>query len=169
MLDRCRWRTFYDHDATSSSSSRRANISSTPRLLEDAEPKPLEAPPHIHELADEIVRLNMMEVAELMDRIGPYGFDDAGFGGGGGDDGDGAAAEEVVEAKTAFDLKLTGFDAKSKIKVIKEVRAITSLGLKEAKALVDGAPTTVKKDIKQEEADELKTRLEAVGATIEIV
>jgi len=130
------------------------------------------APPHVHELADEIVQLNMLEVAELVERMGDYyGFDDeAAFGDGGGEGGDGAAVEEVVEeAKTAFDLKLTGYDAKSKIKVIKEVRAVTSLGLKEAKELVEGAPTTVKKNIKQEEADELKTRLEAVGATVEIV
>eukprot|EP00985_Skeletonema_marinoi_P014268 scaffold7207_cov94-Skeletonema_marinoi.AAC.1 len=63
---------------------------------------------------------------------------------------------------------LTGFDAKAKIKVIKEVRAITALGLKEAKDLVEGAPSTVKKDIKMEEAEELKAKLEALGATVEI-
>jgi len=77
-------------------------------------------------------------------------------------------AEEKKAEKTAFDLKLTGFDAKSKIKVIKEVRAITSLGLKEAKDMVEGAPKVLKKDIKMEEAEELKKRLEAVGATVEI-
>ena len=76
--------------------------------------------------------------------------------------------EEAVEAKTAFDLKLTGFDKKSKIKVIKEIRAITGLGLKEAKAMVDEAPKTVKREIKMEEAEELKVRLEAVGATVDI-
>lgn len=82
----------------------------------------------------------------------------------------GAAAEvqEVKVEKTAFDLRLVAFDAKSKIKVIKEVRAITGLGLKEAKAMVDGAPNTIKKDIKMEEAEELKAKLEALGATIEI-
>uniref|UniRef100_A0A7S2RW67 Large ribosomal subunit protein bL12 C-terminal domain-containing protein n=1 Tax=Eucampia antarctica TaxID=49252 RepID=A0A7S2RW67_9STRA len=73
------------------------------------------------------------------------------------------------ETKTAFDLKLTGFDAKSKIKVIKEIRAITSLGLKDAKALVDGAPKVVKEGIKLEEAEDLKKKLEEIGATIEIV
>eukprot|EP00581_Thalassiosira_minuscula_P008924 CAMPEP_0183707694 /NCGR_PEP_ID=MMETSP0737-20130205/4205_1 /TAXON_ID=385413 /ORGANISM="Thalassiosira miniscula, Strain CCMP1093" /LENGTH=312 /DNA_ID=CAMNT_0025935421 /DNA_START=59 /DNA_END=997 /DNA_ORIENTATION=- len=131
------------------------------------------APPHIHELADEIVRLNMLEVKELVDRIGDhFGFedDDGDFMGSGGEDGAGGVAEEVVEEeKTAFDVKLTGFDAKSKIKVIKEVRGVTSLGLKEAKDLVEGAPTVVKKDMKKEDAEELKTKLEAVGATIEIV
>eukprot|EP00975_Prorocentrum_lima_P027638 5809505-Prorocentrum_lima.AAC.1 len=57
----------------------------------------------------------------------------------GGGDGGGEKVEEVVE-KTVFDLKLTGFDAKAKIKVIKEIRGLTSLGLKEAKELVEGAP-----------------------------
>ena len=88
----------------------------------------------------------------------------AGPGAGGGD----AAEQEVVVEKTAFDLKLTGFDAKSKIKVIKEVRAITGLGLKEAKEMVEGAPKTVKKGIKMEEAEELKAKLEAAGGTVDI-
>ena len=88
----------------------------------------------------------------------------------GGGEGAAQAAEAVVEeAKTHFDLKLTGFDAKSKIKVIKEIRAITSLGLKEAKEMVEGVPKVVKKDIKTEEAEELKEKLEAIGATVEIV
>ena len=91
-----------------------------------------------------------------------------GGGGGGGNKGDDDEAAPAAEEKTIFDLKLTGFDAKAKIKVIKEVRAITALGLKEAKDLVEGAPSTVKKDIKMEEAEELKAKLEALGATVEI-
>jgi large subunit ribosomal protein L7/L12 len=83
---------------------------------------------------------------------------------GGGDD----APVEEVEVKTAFDLKLLGFDAKSKIKVIKEVRAIAGLGLKEAKELVEGAPKIIQKGLKQEAADELKAKLEAIGAQIEV-
>ena len=67
-----------------------------------------------------------------------------------------------------FDLKLTGFDAAAKIKVIKEIRAITSLGLKEAKELVETVPSVVKKGIKKEEAEELKAKLEALGATVDI-
>jgi len=102
------------------------------------------APPHIHGLADEITQLNMLEVKELVDRIGEhFGFEDEdGFMGDEGGDG-GAAEEEVVVEKTAFDLKLMAFDPKTKIKVIKEVRAMTSLGLKEAKELVEGAPVSV--------------------------
>eukprot|EP00560_Eucampia_antarctica_P000800 CAMPEP_0197831354 /NCGR_PEP_ID=MMETSP1437-20131217/9569_1 /TAXON_ID=49252 ORGANISM="Eucampia antarctica, Strain CCMP1452" /NCGR_SAMPLE_ID=MMETSP1437 /ASSEMBLY_ACC=CAM_ASM_001096 /LENGTH=264 /DNA_ID=CAMNT_0043434231 /DNA_START=24 /DNA_END=818 /DNA_ORIENTATION=- len=130
------------------------------------------APPHIHDLADQIVHLNMLEIKELVDNIGEhFGIedDDGAMDFGGGGSADGGQEEEVKEERTAFDLKLTGFDAKSKIKVIKEVRAITSLGLKDAKALVDGAPNTVKTEIKMEEAEELKAKLEAVGATVEIV
>ena len=103
------------------------------------------APPHLHELADEIVRLNMLEMKELVDRIGDhFGFtdDDEDYMDGGGGDGGSAAVEEAKVEKTAFDLKLTGFDAKAKIKVIKEIRGLTSLGLKEAKELVEGAPVS---------------------------
>ena len=75
-----------------------------------------------------------------------------------------AAAEEV---KTEFDVVLTAIGEK-KINVIKEVRAITGLGLKEAKEFVESAPKTVKEGIPQEGADALKAKLEAVGATAEI-
>jgi large subunit ribosomal protein L7/L12 len=78
--------------------------------------------------------------------------------------GDGAAA---AEEKTAFDVVLTGAGDK-KIQVIKVVRAITGLGLKEAKDLVDGAPNAVKEGAAQEEADSIKTQLEEAGATVEL-
>lgn len=129
------------------------------------------ADPHLHDIADEIIQLNMIEMKELVDRVAEhFGIEDDDSMGA-GDGGDGAGGEEVEEKveKSTFDVKLTGFDAKSKIKVIKEVRAITALGLKEAKALVDGAPKVVKSGIKMEEAEELKAKLEAIGATIEIV
>lgn len=77
-----------------------------------------------------------------------------------------AAPEPPKEEKTEFDIKLEGFDAASKIKVIKEIRGITDLGLKEAKDLVEGAPTVVKKGIKKEEAEEIKKKLEAAGAKV---
>ena len=88
---------------------------------------------------------------------------------GGGSGGAGEAAAEEVVAKTIFDLKLIGFDAKAKIKVIKEVRTISGLGLKEAKELVESAPKVIQKELKQERAEELKAQLEAVGAEIELV
>jgi large subunit ribosomal protein L7/L12 len=77
--------------------------------------------------------------------------------------GDGAAAEE----KTAFDVVLTGAGGQ-KIQVIKVVRAVTGLGLKEAKDLVDGAPNPVKEGVTQEEADQIKAQLEEAGATVEV-
>jgi large subunit ribosomal protein L7/L12 len=78
--------------------------------------------------------------------------------------GDGAAA---AEEKTAFDVVLTGAGDK-KIQVIKVVRAITGLGLKEAKDLVDGAPGPVKEGVAQDEADSIKAQLEEAGATVEV-
>ena len=77
--------------------------------------------------------------------------------------GDGAAAEE----KTSFDVVLAGAGDK-KIQVIKVVRAITGLGLKEAKDLVDGAPNPVKEGVAQDEADQIKAQLEEAGATVEL-
>ena len=71
------------------------------------------------------------------------------------------------EEKSEFDVVLTAAGA-SKINVIKEVRAITSLGLKEAKAAVEGAPTPVKEAVSKEEAEEAKKKLEAAGATAEL-
>ena len=77
--------------------------------------------------------------------------------------GDGAAAEE----QSTFDVVLTGAGDK-KIQVIKVVRALTSLGLKEAKDLVDGAPSPVKEGVTREEADQVKAQLEEAGATVEL-
>ncbi|HEX3255732.1 MAG TPA: 50S ribosomal protein L7/L12, partial [Gaiellaceae bacterium] len=79
--------------------------------------------------------------------------------------GDGAAA--AGEEQTEFDVVLTGAGDK-KIQVIKVVRAITNLGLKEAKDLVDGAPSPVKEGVAREEADTIKGQLEEAGATVEI-
>jgi large subunit ribosomal protein L7/L12 len=78
--------------------------------------------------------------------------------------GDGAAA---AEEKTAFDVVLTGAGGQ-KIQVIKVVRAVTGLGLKEAKELVDGAPAPVKEGVPQEEADQIKAQLEEAGAEVEV-
>ena len=79
-----------------------------------------------------------------------------------------AAPAEEVEEKTTFDAILTGYDAAKKINVIKVVRELTSLGLKEAKDLVESAPKPVKEGIAKEEAEEIKKRLEDGGGTVEI-
>ncbi len=79
----------------------------------------------------------------------------------------GGEAQEEAAEKTEFDVILTAVGDK-KIQVIKEVRAITGLGLKEAKALVDGAPGAVKEGVSKEEAEGVKSQLEEVGASVEI-
>ena len=81
--------------------------------------------------------------------------------------GGGAAATEAVEEKTEFTVVLTEIGAK-KINVIKEVRAITGMGLKEAKDLVEGAPKSLKEGVSKEDAEAMKTKLEAAGAKVEL-
>jgi large subunit ribosomal protein L7/L12 len=80
----------------------------------------------------------------------------------------GGAAAEEVEEKTEFDVELTEVDASAKVKVIKEVRAITGMGLKEAKELVEGAPRMLKEAVSKDAAAEIKTKLEAVGAKVTV-
>ena len=113
--------------------------------------------------------MTVMELADLVkvleDKFGvsaavPMG---AGFGAAAGAAAGGAQEEE----KTSFAVVLTGVGDK-KINVIKEVRAVTTLGLKEAKDLVDGAPKTVKEGVPKEEAEKIKKQLEAVGAKVEL-
>lgn len=139
------------------------------------------APEYLREIANEIVHLNMLEMNELVNKIGDhFGFhtgmlmpddddEQGGSGAAGDEDDDEDGASAAAPAKTVFDIKLVSFDDSAKIKVIKEVRAIARLGLKEAKELVEGAPKVVVKDIKQEEAEQIKAKLEELGATIEIV
>ncbi|HDQ03366.1 MAG TPA: 50S ribosomal protein L7/L12 [Deltaproteobacteria bacterium] len=78
-----------------------------------------------------------------------------------------APAAAAAEEKTEFDVNLTGFGAE-KIQVIKVVRAITGLGLKEAKDLVEGVPKAIKEGVSKEEADDIKKKIEEVGGTVEI-
>ena len=138
------------------------------------------APQHIHQLADEMVNLTMLEMSELINKIAEhYNFHEGilapSVGGEGGgaeagadeDEGGGGAA---AEAQTAFDVKLVGFDAKAKIKIIKEARSlIPGLGLKEAKELIESAPVAIQESLSKEKAEEMKEKLEALGAEIEIV
>jgi large subunit ribosomal protein L7/L12 len=78
-----------------------------------------------------------------------------------------AAVAEAVEEKTEFDVILTGFGDK-KIQIIKEVRAITALGLTEAKTLVESAPKAIKEGVNKAEAEEIKKKIEEAGGTVEI-
>lgn len=84
-----------------------------------------------------------------------------------GGQGAGAAGAPAAEEKTSFDLILASAGA-NKIQVIKEIRAVTNLGLKEAKELVESAPKPVKTGLKKEEAEEIKKKLQAAGATVEL-
>lgn len=142
----------------------------TDELVEDT-------PEHIKELADEVMRLNVIDLRVLLDTMqGRLGIDAAqmSYGGGGGGGGasaaggDAAPAEEVKE-KDTFDVKLAAFDAKSKLKIIKEVRAVTDLSLKEAKELVESAPAVLKDGLTKEDADKLAKTLGDLGATVEVI
>ena len=115
---------------------------------------------------------NWFKQQELMASLGPF------MGGFGGAGGGGAAAPAEAEAapeeeaapkeKTHYDVELTAFDAKTKIKVIKEIRTMFGLGLKEAKETVEGAPVWLKKEVAKEEADAMVEKLAAVGAEIRL-
>ena len=122
----------------------------------------------IKKLGDKIVGLKLMQAKELGDYLKEeYGIEPAA---GGAVMVAGPAAQgqaEEVEEKTSFDVILKEFGDK-KIQVIKEVRALTGLGLKEAKDLVDNAPKPVKEGLSKEEAEAAKGQLEAVGATVEL-
>jgi large subunit ribosomal protein L7/L12 len=124
----------------------------------------------VETIFEELGKMTVLELVELKKKIedewgitaaAPVAVAAPGAGAAGGD---GAAA---AEEKTAFDVVLTNAGGQ-KIQVIKVVRAITGLGLKEAKDLVDGAPNTVKEGVAQEEADSLKSQLEEAGATVEL-
>ena len=121
----------------------------------------------IDQVLDLIGNMTVMELAELKKQYEEkFGVTAAApmmampMGGGGG-------AAAAVEEKTEFDVVLTGAGDK-KIQVIKVVRELTGLGLKEAKDLVDGAPKNVKEKVTKAEAQEVKTKLEEQGATVEI-
>ena len=147
---------------------------------EDKKDDAREPSPRMVRLADDICGLTLLEVHDLTEilkkRLGlaampMMGMPMGGVPMGGAPAAGGAAAaapEEAAAEKTEFDVKLASFDAASKIKVIKEVRAITELGLKEAKDLVEGAPAVLKKGIKKEEAEAIKEKLAKVGGVVTV-
>ena len=123
----------------------------------------------VDKVFDELGKMSVLDLVELKNKIeeewgitaaAPVAVAAAPGAAGGGD---GAAAEE----KTAFDVVLAGAGGQ-KIQVIKVVRAITGLGLKEAKDLLDSAPQAVKEGVAQDEADSIKAQLEEAGATVEV-
>ena len=114
----------------------------------------------INALVDQLSELTVLEAAELSKALEEkWGVSAAAPAA--------AAAAPAAEEQSEFDVILTG-DGGKKINVIKEVRAITQLGLTEAKALVEGAPKAVKEGVNKEEAEKLKKQLEEAGATVEL-
>ena len=120
----------------------------------------------LNKIVDELSTLTVMEAAELsklleekwgVSAAAPVAVAAAGA----------APSAEAAEEKDSFDIVLAA-SGDQKINVIKEVRAITGLGLKEAKDMVEGAPKTLKEGVKKEEAEEMKTKLEAAGAKVEL-
>ena len=120
----------------------------------------------LNKIVDELSTLTVMEAAELsklleekwgVSAAAPVAVAAVGA----------APAADAAEEKDSFDVVLAAA-GDQKINVIKEVRAITGLGLKEAKDMVDGAPKTLKEGVKKEEAEEMKTKLEAAGAKVEL-
>ena len=123
----------------------------------------------VDKVFDELGKMTVLELVELKKKIeDEWGITAAAAvavaapGGGGG-----SAAPAEMEEKTAFDVVLSSAGAQ-KIQVIKVVRAVTGLGLKEAKDLVDGAPAPVKEAVAKEEADSIKAQLEEAGAGVEL-
>ena len=113
---------------------------------------------NLEKIVDQLSDLTVLEAAELSKMLEEkWGVSAAGA----------EAAAEAAEEKTEFTVVLTAFGDK-KINVIKEVRAITALGLKEAKDLVEAAPKPVKEGVSKEESDKIKQQLEEAGATVEI-
>ena len=119
------------------------------------------------DILDTIADMSVMDVVELIsameEKFGVSAAAPVAVAAGPAGGGEAAAAAEQTE----FDVVLTGFGT-SKVPVIKAIREITGLGLKEAKDLVEGAPTNVKEGVEADEAAELKKKLEEVGATVEV-
>jgi large subunit ribosomal protein L7/L12 len=115
------------------------------------------------ELMEHVSKMSVLDLANLVKELeNKFGVSAAPVAVGGA-----GAAEEAVEEQTEFTVVLTSFGEK-KINVIKEIRSITGLGLKEAKDLVEGAPKSVKEGIEKAEAEEIKQKLEKVGAKVDI-
>ena len=120
----------------------------------------------IDQVVEIVEKMSLLEVAELVkaleDKFGVSAAAPVAVAAAGG-----GAAEGAAEEKTEFDAVLTAA-GDQKIKVIKEVRAITALGLKEAKGLVESAPAPIKEGVSKDEAAEIKEKIEAVGGSVEI-
>ena len=122
----------------------------------------------ITKLVDQLSELTVLEAADLAKALEEkWGVSAAAAVAVAGPAAGGGAAAPAAEEKTEFDVILTG-DGGKKINVIKEVRAITNLGLGEAKALVEGAPKPIKEGVSKDEAEKIKKQIEDAGGTVEL-
>ncbi len=122
----------------------------------------------LQKIVDELSTLTVLEAADLAKMLEEkWGVSAAAAVAAAPAAGGGAAAAAPVEEKTEFDVILTG-DGGKKINVIKEVRALTGLGLTEAKTLVESAPKAIKEGVNKAEADKIKAQIEAAGGTVEL-
>jgi large subunit ribosomal protein L7/L12 len=122
----------------------------------------------LNQIVENLSSLTVMEAAELVKKLEEkWGVSAAAVAVAGPAAGGQAAAAAPAEEKTEFTVVLTAAGA-NKINVIKEIRAITALGLKEAKDLVEGAPKTVKEGVNKDEAAKIKAQLTAAGASVEV-
>jgi large subunit ribosomal protein L7/L12 len=121
----------------------------------------------INALVDQLSELTVLEAADLAKALEEKWGVSAAAAVAAAPAGGGGAAAPAAEEQTEFDVILTG-DGGKKINVIKEVRAITGLGLGEAKALVEGAPKAVKEGVNKEEAEKIKKQIEEAGGTVEL-
>jgi len=156
-------------------------FASEPKSLSLAD---LPASPKVDKVLQDITQLSLLEIAQLVAKLKtqlniPQGISLGSFGGVGGglsssSAGSGDAKPKAEEAKakpvqTSFDVKLEGFEVADKIKVIKEVRTITGLGLKEAKELVESAPKVIASGLSKADADAMLDKLKTAGAKITLV
>ena len=133
----------------------------------DTKEQKVELTDNMKSVMDTIEKLSVMELADLVKALEEKFGVSANMPMMAAPAAGGAAAAPAAEEKTTFTVMLTAAGA-NKISVIKEVRAMTSLGLKEAKDLVDGAPKPVKEGVTKEEAADMKKKLEAAGASVEL-
>ncbi len=131
------------------------------------EKKEVVVPEKFKKIVDEIEKMSVMDLAELVkaleEKFGVSPMMAASVMAGGAS----GSEEAIKEEKTSFNVELKN-SGSQKIQVIKVLREITGLGLKEAKDIVDGAPKVIKENVKKEEAEEIKKKLEESGATVEI-
>jgi large subunit ribosomal protein L7/L12 len=132
---------------------------------ETSDSQEVEVPEKFKDIVEKIETMSVLDLSELVGilekKFGVSASAPAAVVAGGG----AAAAEEPAEEKTEFDVELTSA-GDNKINVIKAVRAVTDMGLKDAKELVDGAPAVVKEGVKKEDAEQMKSQLEEAGGTV---